>query len=101
MAAPALAARRLVSATEEQTIFVTKAKVATLVRQEKEKVSSVTRCLSLKLPYLASVVTKPYPMGYTVPNFQKFDGWRGSTREHIAHFIDTMRPLSHKTELCL
>lgn len=45
-----------------------------LVRQEKEKMSSAATCLSLRPPYLASIAMKPYPVGYTMPNFQRFNG---------------------------
>lgn len=76
-----------VSATDDQTIFVTKAEV----RQEKERVSFAMTCCSLMLPYLASVATKPYLVRYAVPNFEKFDDQRGS-REHVARFIDVMGP---------
>lgn len=75
--------------------------MAALVRQEKEKVFSVTTCLSLRPPYPISIATKPYPVGYAVPNFQKFDGRRGNTIEHIARFIDALGPFAHNSELCL
>lgn len=43
-----LAARRSISVDEDRTIFVTKAEIAALVRQEKKNVSSAVTCLSLK-----------------------------------------------------
>lgn len=33
--------------------------------------------------------------------FLEVDGQRDSTREHIARFIDAMKPFSHDAELCL
>lgn len=68
------AARQPMNAHEDRTIFVTKAEVAALVRQEKEKVSLIVTCLSLKPQYPTSIAMKPYLAGYTMPNFQKFDG---------------------------
>lgn len=44
---------------------------------------------------------KPYPAGYTVPNFQKFDGRKENTIEHIARFVDAMGSYAHSPELCL
>lgn len=68
------AARRPMSVDVYRTIFVTKAEVAALVRQEKERMSFVATCLSLKPPHPTSIAMKQYPVGYTMPNFQKFDG---------------------------
>lgn len=88
------AAQRPITTIEDQTIFVTKAEVVALVQQDKGRVSSATTCLSLRPPYPASIAAKPYPVGYTLLNFQKFDGQKGSTREHAARFIDAMKPFS-------
>lgn len=44
---------------------------------------------------------KSYPVGYTVPNFQRFDGRKRNTIEHISLFIDAMWPFAHDPELCL
>lgn len=65
--------RRRASIAEEYTVFVTKADVEALVRREKERNSSAGTYLSLRPLYPASIAAKPYPVGYTVPNFQKFD----------------------------
>lgn len=66
-------ARHPASTAKEDTIFVKKAEVEALVQREKEKVSSAATYLSLTLPYVDSIAIKPYPMGYTLPIFQKFD----------------------------
>lgn len=92
-------AARQPSTDEDRTIFVTKAEVAALVRQEKEKVSSTTTCLSLRPPYPASIATKPYLVGYIVPNLEKFDGRRENTIEHVSQFIDALGPFAHNPEL--
>lgn len=36
-----------------------------------------------------------------MPNFQKFDGCKGNTREHITSFINSMDPFTLDVELCL
>lgn len=58
-------------------------------------------CLSLRPPCSASIAAKPYPVGHTVPNFQKFDRCQGNTREHIAPSIDLVSPFAHDAKLCL
>lgn len=37
-------------------------------------------------------------MGYKVANFQNFNGWEGSIREHVSYFIDLMGPFSYYAE---
>lgn len=86
--------------TEEPTVFVTLAKVEALVRQEKEKASSSTSCLSLRQPYLAQEQPNHISLGIQ-SQIQKFDGRKGSTREHIVRLIESVGPLTHGTELCL
>ena len=41
-------------------------------------------------PYSQEILTMPYPTGYTVPKFIKFDGKQGNTREHVVRFIETL-----------
>lgn len=94
-------AQRPVSVDEDRTAFVTKVEVAALVCQEKEKISSTVAGLNLRPLFPVSITMKPYPAGYTVPNFQKFDGRKGNTIEHIARFVDAMRSYAHSPELCL
>lgn len=36
------------------------------------------------------LATKPYSTKYKVPNFQKFDGCKRNTKEHVVRFIDSM-----------
>lgn len=68
--------------TEEPPIFIICSVVEVMLRIEgKAYVSSV--CFDLKLSYSVEVAAKPYSVGYTVPQFQKFDGPRGNTREHV------------------
>lgn len=77
-------ARRPMCTDEDRTIFVTKAEVAALVCQEKEKMSLAVTCLSLKPPYPASIATKPYSVGYAVLNFHRFESRKGNTIEHVS-----------------
>lgn len=86
---------------EEPTIFFIRAEVEAPVQPQKAKASSTTVCLSLRPPYLASITAKPYLVGYIVPNFQKFEGCKGNSREHIARFIDLMGLFAHDAEICL
>lgn len=44
---------------------------------------------------------KPYPVGYTIPQFQKFDGRRGNTREHVVRFLDSIRAHANDVDLCM
>lgn len=69
-----------------------------LVRQEKEKLSSTTTCLSLRPPYPAYIATKAYLMGSTMTNFQKFDSLKGSIREQVSRFIDALGPFAHNAD---
>lgn len=75
--------------------------MAALVRQEKEKMSSVATCHNIRPPYLTSIAMKPYLVGYTVPNFQRFDSRKGNTIEHVSRFSAAMGPLAHNPEQCL
>lgn len=50
--------------------------VEAMLRKENEK----TSVLDL---YAAEVASKPYHTGYAMPQFQKFDGRQGNTKEHV------------------
>lgn len=86
------------STDNDRTIFVNKTEVATLIREEKEKVSLAITCLSLKPTYPASIVMNPHPTGYTA-NFKKFNGRKRNPVEHVSRFIDAMGPFSHNSKL--
>lgn len=64
------AAQRPVSVDEDRTAFVTKAEVAALVRQEKERMSSTVACLNLRPPYPASITMKLYPVRSQLPEIR-------------------------------
>ncbi|CAL5420724.1 unnamed protein product [Camellia sinensis] len=44
----------------------------------------------VKPPYPIEMLSYPYPEGYTVPMFIKFDGKQGNAREHVVRFIETL-----------
>lgn len=58
-----------ISVAEESRNFVTKVEVEALVLREKERASSMAACLSFRPLYPASIATKLYLVGYTMPNF--------------------------------
>lgn len=70
---------RQASAVEEALAFITHFEVEAMLRKEKKKAYVASVCLDLKPPYSAKVVVKHYPMGYTVPWFQRFDCCKGNT----------------------
>lgn len=47
------------------------------------------------------MVVKPYPTGYIMPKFQRFNGRKAYTREHVICFLDFMGAHAHDTDLCL
>lgn len=55
---------------------------------KKEKVSSSLEYVGLMSPYLDEITTKPYRSEYKVLKFQKFDGQKGDSKEHVACFVD-------------
>lgn len=59
---------------------MTKSEVKTMLKKEKEKASTSIISLNLKPPYPTGIATKPYPITYVAPQFQKFDGRRENTR---------------------
>lgn len=74
---------------------MTRAEVEAMLQREKEKASLTAVCLNIRPPYPAKIVTKPYPLGYSVLKFQKFDGDRGKIREHVFLFLDSMGPFPY------
>lgn len=47
------------------------------------------------------VTAMPYPAEYKIPKFQKFDGRRGDSKEHIRPFLNSMGAFSYDNFLCL
>lgn len=85
------------SVTQEQTRpfqpthFVTLTDVQAMLKQEhsKKQLPSLPD-LDVKPPYSQEILTMPYPTGYIVPKFIKFDGKQGNAREHVVRFIETL-----------
>lgn len=69
--------------------------------KEKEKTFVLSICLDLKLSYATEVTAKPYPIGYVIAQFQKFEGRRGNAREHVVRFLDSIGALAHDVDLCM
>ena len=46
--------------------------------------------LDLKLPYNQRIAAKPYPKDYVSPKFMLFNGKKGSAKEHLLKFIETL-----------
>lgn len=84
--------KQLASVTEEPSAFMTNVEVKAMLRKENE---TALICLDLKPPYFAKA-----PAGCIEPTFQRFDGWNGSTQEHVVRFLDSKGPFAHD-DLCL
>lgn len=69
-------------------MLLTRSNMGTMFKKEKASSSSVS--LKLMLPYLMEVAVTPYPFGYKVLKFQKFDGRKGDSKEHVASFLDSI-----------
>lgn len=70
-----------------------------MLGREKEKAYSSSICPDLKPLY--PVATKPYPVGYVMPQFQNFDGIRGNARQHVFFFLDSNGAHTNDTDLCI
>lgn len=44
---------------------------------------------------------KDFPMEYKIPKFQKFDGHKGNTKEHVARFLDSIGKYAKDQKLYL
>ncbi|XP_028106172.1 uncharacterized protein LOC114305297 [Camellia sinensis] len=75
----------------QPTHFVTLANIQAMLKQERNKKQLPSLPdPDVKPPYSQEILTMPYPTGYTVPKFIKFDGKQGNTREHVVRFIETL-----------
>lgn len=57
--------------------------------------------INLKPHYPVEVTIMPYPWEYKVPKFQKLDGQKGKTKEHVVRFFGSMGFHAHDTDLFL
>lgn len=95
----AAAGKQPASATEELTAFMTRYEVKPMLKEEKENVSAYIISL-LNPSYPAEITMKPYPIGYVAPQFQKFNGRRGKTHEHVVCFHVPIRAHCYDQTLC-
>ena len=52
-------------------------------------------------PYLAELLSKPYPEKYETPTFSLYDGRKGNAIEHVNKFLDSIGPFVGNVDLCL
>ena len=81
--------------------YSTLADVNALLKQEREKLSRISKQFSWDPPFPLEFLGKTYPKGYEPPKFHPFDGRNGSVVEHVSRFIHTMGPYAGDRELCL
>ena len=79
--------------------FVTKEDFDTYLKEIQAKSSAGV--LDLKLPYDQRIADKPYPKDYVSPKFMLFNGKRGSAKEHLLKFIETLEVYGFDDDLKL
>lgn len=72
-----------------------------MFKKESDRATTAPKTLDLKPPYLEKVAEKELPGDYKVPTFQKFDGWKGITKEHVSRFLDSMGKHAKDSKLYL
>lgn len=77
--------RRPTSLAKEQTVFMTcsKVEVVAMLKKEKQQASASSTFLDMKPPYSVKEVSRPYSTEYIVPNFQKFDSYKGNNTSYL------------------
>ncbi|KAG5523151.1 hypothetical protein RHGRI_035089 [Rhododendron griersonianum] len=68
---------------------ITLEQVRALIQSEKQPLA-FTPDADLCPPYPIAVANMPYPEGYTVPKFIRFDGRKGNAKEHVIRFVDSL-----------
>lgn len=86
--------RQPISVAEEPATLFTCSDIEALIKQEKTS-------LGWKPPYPSKVVMKPYPLGYKVPTFPKYDGRSGNSKENVVLFLESTSCHSNDTDLSL
>lgn len=87
------------SDVQKPVTFLTRSEVEAIVR--KETGSSLSFSTELMPSFPRGVTTIPYPPGYKVPKFQKFDGRKGDSKGHVRRFLDLLGVFSYDSTLCL
>ena len=80
--------------------FITMAKVAALLEQERARAPK-ERFYARRPPYPLRVLSKLYPERYKPWVFAQYDGRKGSAIEHMTKFINTLGPYATDEDLCL
>ena len=80
--------------------FITMAKVAALLEQERARTPK-ERFYARRPLYPLKVLSKRYLERYEPRAFAQYDGRKGSAIEHVSKFIDTLGPYAADEELCL
>ena len=68
--------------------FVTKEDLDACLKEIQAK--SIKGVMDLKLSYHQRIAAKPYPKDYVSPKFMMFNGKKGSAKEHLLKFIETI-----------
>src|SRR5262249_5256716 len=79
--------------------FVTKEDLDMYLKEIQAK--SDVGVLDLKLPYNQRIAAKPHPQDYVSPKFMLFNGKKGSAKEHLLKFIETLEVYGFDDDLKL
>ncbi|BFG30022.1 hypothetical protein CerSpe_162960 [Prunus speciosa] len=71
--------------------FVTQEDVVAMLERELNQSQEDWKYIP-QTPYPSSLLQQPYPKGYEAPSFVLFYGRKGSSKEHVNHFIDALGP---------
>lgn len=72
-----------------------------MFKKERDRATTAPKAMNLNPPYQEKVVEKDVPTHYKVPKFQKFDGRKGDTKEHVSRFLDSLGKYTKDLDLCL
>lgn len=86
---------------EEPYFYLTKAEIEVIFKKERYRDAAAPKALDLKPPYSDKVVEKEFAAEYKILKFQKFDGRKGNTKEHVARFLDSMGKYAKDLKLYL
>ncbi|XP_028064704.1 uncharacterized protein LOC114267830 [Camellia sinensis] len=71
------------------TLEVAKEHIHSLLQTNKGHIPASPE-LDLRPPYPIHIASLPYPAGYTVPKFVRFDERKGNAKEHVSRFLDAL-----------
>lgn len=93
--------KRPTAQAEEPSQYFTKTEVEAMFKKERERATTAQKALDLKPPYPEKVLEKDFSAEYKVSKFQKFDGRKGNTKEHVSRFLDSLGKYAKDPELYL